>query len=174
MRRPQVLAFLAGAAAVCGGGPLAVACAVGGGAGPAAGGAAVPAVRAVGSWVRAIEVPGLAALNKGGDANVTSVSCPPPGKLRGRRLLHGQPRSLPGIRDLGRQAHPPSPLRRPLPRHSAQADLNAPGVAQHAHRQAGPPNQTFRVSRPAKPIRIAGIRNRRSARCDESACVHAP
>ncbi len=33
------------------------------------------AARAAGPWGRAIEVPGLGALNKGGDAQVTSVSC---------------------------------------------------------------------------------------------------
>jgi hypothetical protein len=33
----------------------------------------------IGSWGKAIEVPGLAALNKGGDASVTSVSCASPG-----------------------------------------------------------------------------------------------
>jgi hypothetical protein len=32
-------------------------------------------VRAAGSWGRAIEVPGLGALNTGGDADVSSVSC---------------------------------------------------------------------------------------------------
>jgi cytochrome c551/c552 len=34
-----------------------------------------PAVRVAGSWGRAIEVPGLGALNKGRDAEVSSVSC---------------------------------------------------------------------------------------------------
>ena len=71
MRRRRVLVFLAGAAAVLGAGSLAV---------PAAG-AAVPAgaVRAAGSWGRVIELPGLAALNKGGNADVFSVSCTSPG-----------------------------------------------------------------------------------------------
>jgi hypothetical protein len=32
-----------------------------------------------GRWRQAIEVPGLAALNKGGDAEVISVSCASPG-----------------------------------------------------------------------------------------------
>ena len=44
-----------------------------------AGSGAVPAARAAvpaaGSWGRAIEVPGLGALNTGGDAQVTSLSC---------------------------------------------------------------------------------------------------
>jgi hypothetical protein len=39
----------------------------------------VGVVRAAGSWGRAIAVPGLAALNTGGDAAVTSVSCPSAG-----------------------------------------------------------------------------------------------
>ena len=38
-------------------------------------GQSAAAVRAAGSWGRAIEVPGLAALNTGGDAEVSSVSC---------------------------------------------------------------------------------------------------
>jgi hypothetical protein len=62
MRRRQVLVFVAGAAAL-----------LGTGCGQAA------EVRAAGSWGRAIEVPGLAALNKGGNADVLSVSCPSPG-----------------------------------------------------------------------------------------------
>ncbi len=37
------------------------------------------AVRAAGSWGRAIEAPGLGALNTGGHAQVTSVSCASPG-----------------------------------------------------------------------------------------------
>jgi hypothetical protein len=71
MRRRRVLVVVASAAAVWGAGPLAVAVAAGAFAVPAA---RVAAVRAAGSWGRAIEVPGLGALNKG-DAGVTSVSC---------------------------------------------------------------------------------------------------
>jgi len=37
------------------------------------------AVRAAGSWGRAITVPGLGALNKGRNADVLAVSCPSPG-----------------------------------------------------------------------------------------------
>jgi hypothetical protein len=37
------------------------------------------AVLAEGSWGRAVGVPGLVALNKGGFASVRSVSCAPPG-----------------------------------------------------------------------------------------------
>ena len=37
------------------------------------------AVERHGRWRRAIGVPGLAALNAGGDAEVNSVSCPPAG-----------------------------------------------------------------------------------------------
>ena len=33
-----------------------------------------------GVWGRATEVPGLAALNKGGNASISSVSCAPPGR----------------------------------------------------------------------------------------------
>src|SRR5215831_11423930 len=71
MRRRRVLVLVAGAAAVWGAGPVAV---------PGAAVAwAVPAARgpvaAAGSWGRAIGVPGLGALNKGGFAGVNSVSC---------------------------------------------------------------------------------------------------
>ena len=41
-------------------------------------GQSAAAVRAAGSWGRAIEVPGLAALNTG-DADVSEVSCAPAG-----------------------------------------------------------------------------------------------
>jgi hypothetical protein len=41
----------------------------------AGGGQSVAAVRAAGSWGRAVEVPGLGALNKGGHAQVFQVSC---------------------------------------------------------------------------------------------------
>ncbi len=68
MRRRSVLVFVAGAAALWGAWAVA-----------ADGVAAVPAraraVQAVGSWGRAIEVPGLGALNQGGDAIVKEVSC---------------------------------------------------------------------------------------------------
>jgi hypothetical protein len=37
------------------------------------------AVEKNGTWGKAIEVPGLAALSTGGNANVSSVSCPPVG-----------------------------------------------------------------------------------------------
>jgi hypothetical protein len=37
------------------------------------------AVERHGRWAKAVKVPGLAALNKGGDASVQSVSCPPAG-----------------------------------------------------------------------------------------------
>jgi hypothetical protein len=62
MRRRRVLVFVAGAAAL-----------LGTGCGQAA------AVRAAGSWGRAIEVPGLGALNKNGNADVSSLSCASPG-----------------------------------------------------------------------------------------------
>jgi hypothetical protein len=50
------------------------------------GGGAVPAARAAVSaalWGNAIEVPGLGELNTGGDAQVTSVSCPSAGNAGG-------------------------------------------------------------------------------------------
>src|SRR5215469_5732714 len=70
-------AILAGAAAVWGAGLVAVPGAAGAWAAAAGRGAAVRAgaVRAAGWWGRAIEVPGLGVLNKGGNAGVGSVSC---------------------------------------------------------------------------------------------------
>src|SRR5215467_12364624 len=64
MRRHRVVIVLAGAAAVWCAAPLAVSAA------PAAW-----AVARAGTWRTAVEVPGLGALNKGGDAQVFSVSC---------------------------------------------------------------------------------------------------
>ena len=66
MRRRRVLVAAAGAAVLLGAGPPAV---------PGAAGAVTGAVRAPGSWGRAVEVPGLAALNKDGLAFISSVSC---------------------------------------------------------------------------------------------------
>jgi hypothetical protein len=71
LRRGRVLAVAAGAVAVCG----AIALAVPGAADAGAVSAAPGAVRAAGAWGKAIEVPGLGALNKGGTAWVLSVSC---------------------------------------------------------------------------------------------------
>ena len=67
-------AVLAGAVAVCGAAALSAA--------GAAASAAVPAARAAapgGSWGKAIEVPGLGALNAGGSAEVDPLSCPSAG-----------------------------------------------------------------------------------------------
>ena len=73
MRQRQVLVAVATVAAVWSAGPLAVAWAAGGeGAIPAGRGAAASAAAPVG---KAIAVPGLAALNKRGNAKVASVSC---------------------------------------------------------------------------------------------------
>jgi hypothetical protein len=58
-------------AAACGAGMLATAGAAFGGTVPAV----RPAVPAAGLWGRAVEVPGLAALNRGGFAEAGSVSC---------------------------------------------------------------------------------------------------
>src|SRR5215831_10277648 len=80
MRRRQVLVFVAGAGAVLGTGcaqaapttttPM-----------PSTTPVSTPAaaVRAAGVWGRAIAVPGLAALNRGRNAGVSSVSCASPG-----------------------------------------------------------------------------------------------
>src|SRR5215470_19685889 len=64
MRRHRVVMVLAGAAAVWCAAPLAVMAAQGAG-----------AVARAGTWRTAIEVPGLGSLNKGGEAEVHSVSC---------------------------------------------------------------------------------------------------
>ena len=69
MRRCRVLVVAASSAAVWGAGVLAAAGAAYGGAVTAAR-AAVPAV---GSWGRAIQVPGLVALSKGGQGRVAVV-----------------------------------------------------------------------------------------------------
>jgi len=70
MTRGRVLAVLAGAVAVWSAVALAAA-----GAANAGTVRAARAVPAAGSWGKAIEVPGLGALNKGGTAVVVSVSC---------------------------------------------------------------------------------------------------
>ena len=70
MRRCRVLVVAVSVAAVWGAGALAAA-----GAATAGAVRAARAVPAVGSWGKAIEVPGLGALNKGGTAVVVSVSC---------------------------------------------------------------------------------------------------
>ena len=54
-------------------------CVVGGGYSSSSGEQGFLAVEKNGRWGKAIEVPGLAALNTGGNANVSSVSCPPAG-----------------------------------------------------------------------------------------------
>jgi hypothetical protein len=64
MRRHGVLLVLAGAAALWCMAPLAV-----------TGTAQAAAVAVAGTWRKAIEVPGLGSLNKGGSALLTSVSC---------------------------------------------------------------------------------------------------
>ncbi len=86
MRRHVALAVLAGAVAVWGAVPVAVA-----GVAAAWAGSAAPAVRAAGSWGRAFGVPGLHALNKGGDAQVTSVSCLSAGNCSAGGIFQSQP-----------------------------------------------------------------------------------
>src|SRR5712692_4188504 len=71
MRRRRVMMVLQGAAAAWCAAPLAVAGAVPAGVAPGAAGAVISA----GIWRKAIEVPGSSALNKGGNADVNSVSC---------------------------------------------------------------------------------------------------
>ena len=70
MRRCRVLVVAVSVAAVWGAGPLAAA-----GAATAGAVRAAWAVPAAGSWGKAVEVPGLGALNTGGNAVVVSVSC---------------------------------------------------------------------------------------------------
>jgi hypothetical protein len=67
MRRRRVLVVVAGAAVLLGAGPSTVP------------GASAGVARAAGLWGRAVAVPGLAALNKGRNAGVSSVSCASPG-----------------------------------------------------------------------------------------------
>jgi len=86
MRRRQVLVFAAVAAVLLGAG-----CAQG------AAGRADPVLRhesagAAGSWGRAIAVPGLAALNKGREAVVLSVSCPSAGNCGAGGYYHDRGR----------------------------------------------------------------------------------
>src|SRR5262252_4023203 len=71
MGRQRASMVLAGAAALWCAAQPAVACAAPAGAGQVPAGAAGRA----GAWQAAIEVPGTGALNKGGTALVTSVSC---------------------------------------------------------------------------------------------------
>ena len=76
LRRRPVLVLLAGAAAVWAAGPLAVPGTAGAWAMSAARGAVqAGAVAAAGTFGRAIEVPGLPVLNKGGNAQVIELSC---------------------------------------------------------------------------------------------------
>jgi len=80
MRRLRVLVFVAGAAVLLGTGCAQAAPAT---TTPVPSTTRVPApaeaVRPAGLWGRAIAVPGLAALDKGRNASVSSVSCAAPG-----------------------------------------------------------------------------------------------
>jgi hypothetical protein len=128
----------------------------------AASGGAVPAasaaVPAAGSWGTAIEVPGLAALNKGQRGAVSSVSCAPPGNCVAggdyRRLRHPW---VAWVRDPGRRAHAPRPLRRSLLRHPGQADLKIRACS--APSPATEPD-VLRAAIGKSPIKIVGIPNR--------------
>ena len=78
MRRRWVVVFAAGAAALLGTG-----CAAPAGAGQVPAGA----VGRAGAWRAAIEVPGTGGLNKGGNADVDSVSCASAGNCAAGGLL---------------------------------------------------------------------------------------
>src|SRR5262249_43211262 len=75
MKPQRVLVMLASAAAVGGALPVAGPGAAGAAASASAISTAGGAVPAASSWDRAIGVPGLAVLNKGGNAEVKQVSC---------------------------------------------------------------------------------------------------
>jgi len=62
-----------------------LACLGAAGAGPAM---AVAPSAGAGGWGQAIQVPGTAALNKGGNANITSVSCPAAGSCAAVGFYH--------------------------------------------------------------------------------------
>src|SRR5262249_58041631 len=86
MGRARLVMVLAGAAAVWCAAPLAVMAAQGAG-----------AVARAGTWRTAIEVPGLGSLNKGGEAQVHSVSCGSAGNCAaGGDSTHG-PRGRAGV-----------------------------------------------------------------------------
>src|SRR5258708_27630253 len=86
MRRQRVKMVLAGARAVWCAAPLAVSAA------PVAG-----AVARGGTWRTAIEVPGLGSLNRGGYAEVHSVSCASAGNCAAGGFYKGSFRHLPGF-----------------------------------------------------------------------------
>ena len=71
MKRRGIMVVVAGAVAVWGATPLAVASA----ANARAVSAAIGTVSTAGTWGNAIEVPGLGTLNAGGSAEVPSISC---------------------------------------------------------------------------------------------------
>src|SRR5258708_38877077 len=90
MRRRRVLVFVAGAAALLGTGCAQAAPATTTPM-PSTTPVSTPAaaVRAAGWWGRAIAVPGLAALNQGRNAGVSSVSCPSPGSCAAGGVYRG-------------------------------------------------------------------------------------
>ena len=75
MKRRGIMVVVAGAVAVWGATPLAVASA----ANARAVSAAIGTVSTAGTWGNAIEVPGSGTLNAGGSAFVEAVSCPTAG-----------------------------------------------------------------------------------------------
>src|SRR5260221_14572980 len=86
MRRHRVKMVLAGATAVWCAAPLAVSAA------PVAG-----AVARAGTWRTAIEVPGLGSLNRGGYAEVHSVSCASAGNCAAGGVFKDRSRHLQGF-----------------------------------------------------------------------------
>ena len=60
------------------------------------GGKAIVASESNGTWGSARQAPGTAALNAGGDALISAVSCTSAGPLQRRRLLHGRRRTPAG------------------------------------------------------------------------------
>src|SRR5260370_14666436 len=86
MRRHRVKMVLAGATAVWCAAPLAVSAA------PVAG-----AVARAGTWRTAIEVPGLGSLNRGGYAEVHSVSCASAGNCPAGGVSKGKFRHFQGF-----------------------------------------------------------------------------
>src|SRR5262249_61973486 len=86
MGRARLVMVLAGAAAVWCAAPLAVMAAQGAG-----------AVARAGAWRTAIEVPGLGSLNKGGEAQVHSVSCGSAGNCAAGGGYTGRPGRRQGV-----------------------------------------------------------------------------
>ena len=122
-----------------------------------------------GRWGHAIEIPGLAALNKGGDVEHVSVSCSPRAHLRGRRaVLRPQPHQ-PGIRDQPDLNPPPAPPRsrqtawpRPAPAVSRSPRRATSSGALRPPRQASHPSPPYRCSQLTGSLRAGWVPGRRT------------